>query len=397
MRAPLLLTLLALAACEGPPPAVVVGPLSFTEDQLLGLSRARRETLANLTAFGLAVADSGTAALGAPLIRRWEDDRLLEILAARLALEKNGIGDAVLEARYLVDPEHELLVRHILFFSERWRTPAERQAAEEKARGALRLLREGADFAETAARMSEEPGAESRQGLLTPGREGAWVDEFWAAASALEVGEISGVTETRYGFHILRLEGREVVPFREARSRVARDVADRIEDPQAVLTSWMETAKRSLELRAVSTESLPDSATIAAWPGGRLTIADLAAWSTTELATSVAVGPSPGSPGEATSVETLALRRLALDEAERRVLEVPEQERAEIARRWDDMVYRWSTSLGFDSGMPVSGVVGASLDALAETGQGATIARRELDDRAPLLRAAYIVEVAPAG
>jgi hypothetical protein len=36
----------------------------------------------------------------------------------------------------------------------------------------------------------------------------------------LESGEISRVTETQYGFHVLRLEDRVVVPFEEARPAV---------------------------------------------------------------------------------------------------------------------------------------------------------------------------------
>jgi parvulin-like peptidyl-prolyl isomerase len=214
MRKLIVSAFLILVACgDGAPPALQVGRVSFQEGELLGLSETRRATLVNLTAFALAVADSTTGDLGAPLVRRWEGDRLLDILAAELTLEKNGVADAVLEARYLTDPEYELTVRHVLFFSERWRTPVERAAARQKAERALQLLQGGADFAATAARMSEEPGAEGRQGLLTPGREGAWVDEFWAAASALEVGQMSGVTETQYGFHILLLEGRKIVPF----------------------------------------------------------------------------------------------------------------------------------------------------------------------------------------
>ncbi|GMV07412.1 MAG: hypothetical protein AMXMBFR53_36870 [Gemmatimonadota bacterium] len=335
MRTPTsILALLLLACGEAPPPALEVGPVSYTEDQLLGLTPARRATLAHLTALGLAVADSSFMELGAPLVGSWEEERLLEILAAELTLEKNGVGDDVLEARYLTDPDHELTVRHILFFSERWRTPPEREAAAAKAARALEQLRGGADFAQTAAALSEEPGAEGRQGLLTPGREGAWVDEFWAAASALEPGEISPVTETQYGFHILRLEGRAVVPFAEARSRIAREVADRIEDPRAVLAGWMAGAA-----------------------GG----------------------------------DSAAARAMALEEAARRGLEVPEGERAQMERRWDDLVYRWSAALGFAYGQGPHAVGEAALAALARTAQGAVIARDEVDAHADLLEARYPV------
>lgn len=339
MRKTILITALAVAACGGSePPALTVGQVAYPEEALLGLSETRRETLAHLTAFGLAVADSSTQSLGAPQVDAWVEDRRLDILAAELTLEKHGVGDDVLRARYLTDPEWELTVRHILFFSERWRSPQHRAEAREKAERAMALLRDGADFAATAARLSEEPGAEGREGLLTPGREGAWVPEFWAAAVALEPGEISPVTETQYGYHILRLEDRTVVPFEEARSTVAREVADRLEDPRAVLEAW-------LDERA---------------------------------------GDDPE-----------ARREAAMAEAERRGLEVPPAERTELERRWEDQAYRWSMALGFRYGLPPEQVAAAALEALSRSGQNAEIARSEVAARGDLLERRYAIDFAP--
>lgn len=321
-------------ACGGEEPAaLVVGPVAYSEDRLLGISEARRRTLAGLTALGLAVADASTAALGAPLVAEWLDDRRLEILAAELLLEREGVGDDVLEAQYLLDPQWELTVRHILFFSERWRSAEHRAEAEAKAGRALEALRGGADFAETAATLSEEPGAEGRQGLLTPGREGSWVPEFWTAALALEPGEISPVTETQYGYHILRLEDRAVVPFAEARSVVARRVADQAGDPSDALDAWMTEAADTPE----------------------------------------------------------AQRSAALAEADRREIAVPEGERAELERAWEDQVHRWSATFGFRPGMSPAQVGEAALGALSNPAQGANLARGEIDAAAQLLTAPYEV------
>lgn len=318
---------------EEAPPALSVGPVSFTEDELLGLSDARRETLADLTAFGLAVADSSTADLGAPQVAEWADDRLLEILAAELALEKNGVGEDVLEANYQTDPEWELTVRHILVFSERWRSAAHRETARAKAGRALELLRGGADFPAAEARLAEEPGAEARAGLLPPGREGAWVPEFWAAALALEPGELSPVTETQYGYHVLRLENRTIVPFAEARASVARRVAQTIEDPGPVLEAWMAGA----------------------------------------------------------GTDEVARRAAAVSEARTRGLEGPPGERVELQRRWDDQVSAWSAALGFTYGLPPDRVAEAAVAALARPGQTAEISRRELANHSGLLEARYEV------
>jgi len=322
-------SVLATAGCgSDAPAALTVGPVSFTEDQLLGLTQDR---LAHLTGFGLAVADSTTAALGEPLVSEWVDDRLLEILSAELTLERNDVGDAVLEARYLMEPDWELTVRHILFFSERWRSAAHRTEAEAKAGRAMESLRSGADFASTAAALSEEPGAEGRQGLLTPGREGSWVPEFWAAALALQPGDISPVTETQYGYHILRLEDRQAVPFTEARSQVARTVAASIENPQGVLQSWMD--------------------------------------------------------GQASS--DAARRQTALAEAVTRGLAVPAGEQTEIGRLWDDQAYRWESTLGFTYRSTPEQVAAAAMAALSNPSQGADLVRRDIAVHAEMIEARY--------
>ena len=335
-RTTLTLAALGAVAC-GPdsPPAVSVDGVAFSEEQLLGVSDGRREALAYLTAFGLAVADSSTADLGRPLIEEWADDRRLETLGAELVLEERGVGDEVLRSRYLTDPEWELTVRHILFFSERWRSAEHRAEAEGKAERAIERLEGGADFAVTAAELSEEPGAEGREGLLTPGREGSWVPEFWAAALALEPGEISPVTETQYGYHILRLEDRQVVPFEEARATVVRDVARQIGDPLEALETWLDAQ------------------------------------------------------GLAGADER---RAAALAEADRRGITVTDAERAELERRWDDQVYRWTATFGFRYGATPEQVGQAALAALARSGQNADIARRELRDHARLFERRYDID-----
>ena len=164
----------------------------------------------------------------APVLERSLDEALLVHIAAELVLRDGQVDDEQLRAHYLTNPAVELTVRHVLFFSERWRPPSHRAEAQRKGEAALERLRTGDPFPEVAAELSEEPGAEGRQGLLTPGREGSWVSEFWGAALALEVGDISPVVETQYGFHVLRLEGREIVPFEETRPTVVLEVADLI-------------------------------------------------------------------------------------------------------------------------------------------------------------------------
>lgn len=325
-----------VAACgEVEPPALTVGPVSYTEDQLLGLSDSRREALVGLTALGLAVADSTTSELGAAQIDDWANDRLIDILAAELTLEKNGVEEDVLGARYALAPDWQLTVRHLLVFSERWRAPAERDAARALAERGLAMLRAGRDFPEVEAALAGEGGPVVREGTMPPGREGTWVPEFWAAAVTLQPGELSPVTETQYGFHVLRLLDREEVPFDEARSSVAREVARTIENPTNVLDDW--AADRGSD------------------------------------------APSR--------------RRAALEEARARGLMVPRSDRLELVRRWETDVLSWSTALGFTYGLTTEQVGQVALAALARPGQLADIARRGLAAHSEMLRARYPVTI----
>ena len=207
-------------ACGTEPPALAIGDVTFAETELLGLSDARRTQLAEITAFGLATAREELPLRLAPMLEQARDSALLRQFLAERVLAETGVDDDQLRAHYLTNPVLELTVRHVLFFSERWRPNSHRELARKKAEAAIVRLEAGERFGEVAAELSEEPGAEGRQGLLQPGREGSWVSEFWNAALALEPGEISPVTETQYGFHVLRLEDRRVVPFEEARPAV---------------------------------------------------------------------------------------------------------------------------------------------------------------------------------
>ena len=231
---------LAAGGCAGDV-ALSVGEASFTPSELLGLSDSQLSLLTAVTALGLLTAGGDWAGAGEPILAEARQGLLVERLREETALEARGITEANLEARYAVNPDHELTVRHLVILSERWRPQAERDRARNRAERALERARAGEPFPELAGEVSEEPGAEARGGLLDPGREGSWVDEFWNAASALEVGAISGVVETEYGFHVLRLDAREPVPFAEARSRVVAEVAAEIDDPavwRARITDW---------------------------------------------------------------------------------------------------------------------------------------------------------------
>ncbi len=73
-----------------------------------------------------------------------------------------------------------------------------------RAQEALQKLKEGADFGDMVDKYSDEPGARERGGDLGMFGRTSMVKPFSDAAFKLQVGELSGVVETRYGYHIIK-------------------------------------------------------------------------------------------------------------------------------------------------------------------------------------------------
>jgi parvulin-like peptidyl-prolyl isomerase len=84
---------------------------------------------------------------------------------------------------------------------------------EETAQDLLEQIRGGADFAELAQEHSQDPGSAQQGGDLGWFPQGVMVGEFEDAAFALQVGEVSEVVRTDFGFHIIKVMDREVRPM----------------------------------------------------------------------------------------------------------------------------------------------------------------------------------------
>jgi len=79
-----------------------------------------------------------------------------------------------------------------------------REEARARASECLVKLAAGADFGAMVNEYSDEPGAKPRVGDLGSFTRGTMVKAFSDAAFALEIGELSSIVETAYGFHIIK-------------------------------------------------------------------------------------------------------------------------------------------------------------------------------------------------
>ena len=116
---------------------------------------------------------------------------------------------------------------HILISADESASEEEKAEAKTKA-GAIRSMVEaGQDFGELAAKNSGDPSSKDNGGELPWMSEGQTVPPFEAAMKSLEVGELSGVVETEYGYHIIRLlerKGAGVAPTKKWR-RASRTIS----------------------------------------------------------------------------------------------------------------------------------------------------------------------------
>lgn len=102
--------------------------------------------------------------------------------------------------------KEERRASHILINAPKDMPAAERQKAKVQAQDLLDKVKAKPDsFAQLATKFSQDPGSAAKGGDLDFFARGAMVKPFEESAFALKKGEISGLVESDFGYHIIRL------------------------------------------------------------------------------------------------------------------------------------------------------------------------------------------------
>jgi len=95
---------------------------------------------------------------------------------------------------------------------------------QEEAKKILERAKAGEDFNKLAMEFSIDPSAKENSGELGYFSAGDMVPEFEKAAFALEPGQISGLVQSDFGFHIIKAEDKKTLGFDEAKAQIKEEL-----------------------------------------------------------------------------------------------------------------------------------------------------------------------------
>lgn len=150
--------------------------------------------------------------------------------------DRAKVTDATAEEYYLRNPGMFEIIhaRHILRRAPEDAAEEDRNRARQEIEKIADRLAAGEDFAELARQESEDPGTAPKGGDLGSIHRGEMVPSFEEAAFSLQPGQTSEVVETRFGFHLIRVDEKKTIIFEEARETIRqaleRAIRDRLTD-----------------------------------------------------------------------------------------------------------------------------------------------------------------------
>jgi len=236
--------------------------------QLLGYAAAHDDTLRDVkladAAMWSAVAQEKTKAFYERISKDWAK-----------------VDTASLRAKYAAGEMYA--ARHILLMSPRQGMSVGSRDSVRKEIEKIRRTVTAANFADVAKAKSQD-GSKDKGGALGIFPPGAMVTEFEAALKVLKPGEVSGIVESQFGFHIIKRQTYDEVAkeFAQAYGSTATQKAE------SLFMAGMEKGA-AIEIKSGASKTVKalaqdfdayraDKSTLVSWKGGSLTAARLVQW-----------------------------------------------------------------------------------------------------------------------
>ena len=139
------------------------------------------------------------------------DDFLSKEYLAKVVMKDVAVSEADLKEFYVRNKENmavpeQVRARHILFKVEPAASKDEKNQAKARAEAVLKQVQAGEDFAKLAAAHSDDAESKAKGGDLGYFTPGKMVPEFEGVAFYTNPGETSEIVETKYGYHIIKVE-----------------------------------------------------------------------------------------------------------------------------------------------------------------------------------------------
>jgi peptidyl-prolyl cis-trans isomerase C len=200
--------------------------VTVTDDEVKQQIDQLRRQFPSPEAFGKALEAEGMTEES--LLQKGRQEYLIQKYVETKIAPKVTVSDEAAKSFYDENTERmqtpeRLHLRHILVAAQPEAPAEEKQKAKTEAEALAAKVKAGEDFAALAKEHSDDPGSKPNGGDLNWVAKGQTVEPFEQAAWGLKDGEVSGVVETRFGYHLIqRLETQAagVVPFEQVKDRI---------------------------------------------------------------------------------------------------------------------------------------------------------------------------------
>ena len=126
---------------------------------------------------------------------------------------------------------------------------AQKKQARKKIETIQKKVRQGEDFGSLAKANSEGPTAQ-RSGDLGYFSRGQMVKPFEDAAFALNIGEVSEIVETQFGYHLIKVTDKKparTIPFKEVQQKLEQHLKN--EKEKTEIQGYIENLKKSATIK----------------------------------------------------------------------------------------------------------------------------------------------------
>jgi len=189
-----------------------------------------------------------------------EDDLTVQQVIQEAVVAVLNVSDEEAQGYYdnsldqFLEPE-QVKASHIIVLVQPDAPQEDKDTAREKIDEILAKATAGEDFAELAKEFSEGPSKDTGGDLGFFSR-GQMVQPFEDTAFAMNIGDISGVVETQFGYHIIKLTDRKPerqLPFEEVAEQIKQSLLD--EKINTNVTEWVDTLRNEATIEIMSEET----------------------------------------------------------------------------------------------------------------------------------------------